>query len=83
MFDLVTFSTTLNSLIEYLPKTFFLNTNIVLYNIVQNLRALFSCSLTILISVIYVKVVYTNKDSINTISAYKNDNCKRTKKKDL
>ena len=37
MFDLVTFSTTLNSQIVYLKKTFypfFLNANIVLYNIV-------------------------------------------------
>ena len=46
VFDLVTFSTTLNSHIVYLKKKnfthFFLNANIVLYNIVQNLRGLFS-----------------------------------------
>ena len=63
--NLVTFSTTLNSQKVYLPKHFThycLKANIVLYNTVQNLRGLFFCSLTILNLVIYVKVVYTNKE---------------------
>ena len=45
-----------------LKGIFFLNANIVLYNIVQNLSGLFFRSLTILILVIYEKVVYTNKE---------------------
>ena len=52
LFDLVTFSMTLNSQKVYLQillKIFLVKAKIVFYNIAKNLSGLFSCSLTIVI----------------------------------